>query len=111
MNKEKILQATGRKIKRFTIPQWDNMEVAIRSWSAKELQAFTDWQKAADQSVELFGKVAAMSLCDDEGKLLFTDEDVPALCEKDLDALMLILENATTFNRVSKAEVDKAKKN
>lgn len=105
--KDKIKAANGRKVKTFEVPQW-GFPVSIRSWSARELQDFTDWSKDGN-NVELFGRVAAMSLCDEQGCLLFADEDIPSLCEKDLNALLLILEQATTFNKVSKDQFEATK--
>ena len=52
-----------------------------------------------------------MTVCDENGKRIFKDEDIPALGKKSAKALSLIFDKAQELNGLSDEDVEKLSKN
>ena len=67
-----------------------------------------------ENAMEIIALLVSMSVCDDEGNLLFTEEDVTALMEASFDSLIKIAGKATELSGLSKeksGEVSSSLKN
>jgi hypothetical protein len=106
MNKDQITKA-GRKTARFPVPSW-GFDICIRSWSPKELAEHNQFcqDHKDDTSLDILARVAVVSLCDEQGNLLFTPDDLPLLADKDFTALRLITDEALKLNGLREEDAD-----
>ena len=107
LNREAILSAEDRPTDEIQIPEWGDTWVRIARWSLA-VQWRISRASADDQEERgrLLALVVALSLVDARGQRLFSDEDVPALAEKNFRALERIATAAMKWNGASAAEVD-----
>lgn len=106
LKREDILGAAPR-VETVNVPEWGG-DVAVRPLTAGELWK---WQDAwADEKRRHSGEAAALlvalSLCDDAGAALFTEEDVPALMRMPSAALAAVWSAALRVNRLDKPAQD-----
>jgi hypothetical protein len=120
-SKEAILGQSDKKIQALEVPEWGAMTVYIRVMNGRdrdEFEGFFARQRAAakKKGQEFFpdnfrSVVAAFTLCDTEGKRIFSLDDVDALGEKSSDALDRIAEAACKLNKLTDQEVSELRKN
>lgn len=106
LNREQILAANDTKIVKVPVPEWDG-DVYVRSLKAgqrDELIGLT--------SKELFSKLLVLTMVDENGASLgFTAEDIPALEEKSMTAVVRVFREALTVNGMTGEAVEEARKN
>jgi hypothetical protein len=69
-------------------------------------ELFTTDDKSAEKTMHMLAKVCVQSICDESGVLQFTDEDIPALLETDLDII-----NISNAVLAQHTPIETAKKN
>lgn len=120
LTKNEILGFDDRAIESLKVPEWGDGEVYLRVLSGEERDSFElACSKASnpDGSVDLSrlsnlrARMAALSLCDVEGKRLFSSQDVTALGKKSASALSRIWDKATQMNGMTKEDVEELAKN
>lgn len=98
---------------RFHVPEWGD-DVFLRHPTANDRD---EWELYCNENRGKRGtlwraKLAAMILCDEDGKLLFTkSDDVERLGTKSASALHRIWERGLQLFAVSEREVDELEKN
>ena len=116
LSKAAILAARDIVIERCEVPEWDG-HVFVKTLSARVKE---EWEqerlrvKGSDTEVNLINvraSLAAATMCDAEGQLLFGMEDIVALNEKSVKALDRVFETAVKLNRISAQDVDDLTKN
>lgn len=97
---------------RFHVPEW-NDTVYLRRPSANDRDAWELYcQEHAKNPHKIWrAKLAAMLLCDESGKLLFTDRDVEKLGERSAAALHRIWERGLELMRITEEDVEELEKN
>ncbi len=121
INREDILAARNFGIKEIEIPEWNGC-VLIRKWSGKDRSKFLQASVKIDENnvgvnydtiFENQMLVVALSLCDENGKRLFTNspEDIAAIGEIDSGALQVIYEEALMLNALKTTSLTDAAKN
>lgn len=105
--REKLLNRPRRTVK-VSVPELDT-DVYLGVWSGAERAAFHMWYGPEKRS-ELFGRVLCMSLFDESGNRVFTDDDVMHVqqCLDGVVAERLTLE-ALRLNGIAKEAVEDAK--
>ena len=92
-----ILAAEDRPTEEVEVPEWGGHTVRIARWSVA-----TQWRvsraAADDTRGQLLALVVALSLVDERGERLFSDEDLPTLMEKNFRALERIATAAMRWN-------------
>lgn len=111
--RQHILNVDDKKVIPLEVPEWKTT-VHLRAWTAGERASIQRAWREADKTGKGFeslsARVAVISLCDESGVKLFTDEHIPALQNKCASALELILNSALELNGLSGEAVAEAKK-
>lgn len=111
LTRASILEANDRPMKEIAVPEWGG-HVYIRMMSAGERDAFEGAQESNPAPYrDLRARLAVATVCDTDGELLFTPDDVPALTAKSGRALDRIFAAASKHNGLTKADVDELRKN
>lgn len=109
MNKQDILNLVDWKIAKVMVEEW-NQEISLRTWSAGDRIKFLQYHETNKDREFYMATIAALSICDDAGKRIFDDKDIPALSEKSGNALQTVVEAALKLNGLYKEATDDAKK-
>lgn len=112
LTKEQILAASDVTIKTVDVPEWGG-SVAVRSVSAKGRAVFenifTEWGKG---NIELaYPKILALTLCDEQGNLLFSESEAEALGNKNGTVAGRLVKAAFEINGIGGAATEQAKGN
>ena len=115
LSRDAILQAVDYRIERVDCPEWGG-HVFVRSMAGFERdlfeQSFVDSKGNRKEVVEnIRAGLAARTVCDADGKRLFSDKDIAALGKKSAAALDRIFEVSQRLSGLSKSEIKKKKKN
>lgn len=94
------------------VPEW-GITLWLRIWTAAERAELTRWAATAPDIATKVGfdqRVAALSVCDESGNRLYTDEQAPELSALDGDVLDRLAEKALKINGLWKGAIDEATK-
>jgi hypothetical protein len=96
----------------LVVPEWDDT-VLLRRPTANDRDAWELYcQEHNTKPKNVWrAKLASMLLCDEHGKLLFSQAEVQALGEKSASALHRIWEKGLELMRVTEEEVKELEKN
>tara|TARA_R110000822_G_scaffold275773_1_gene397878 strand:+ start:12643 stop:12987 length:345 start_codon:yes stop_codon:yes gene_type:complete len=111
LNKHQIYAAVDFKTEMIEIPEWGG-EIEIRTMSVGQkfdYDIFVAEKKPTMQELSLY--LIKKCCIDDQGKLLFTDEDDEFLLAKSVDSLMRLFEACVDLNRQRASDVEDAAKN
>lgn len=116
LNREEILKASDIGFKEIKVPEWGGV-VRVKGLSGKERDAFETSISIQDgKNVRLNlqnarAKLVALSVVDEENKLLFSSEDVKALGEKSAKALDRVYDVACRLSGLGDREIEGLLKN
>lgn len=116
LTREQILAAVDQKIEEVHVPEWDGT-VFIRNMTGKARDRFDRSRfKLVGKEVELIHEntraaLLAATLCDHEGKLIFSEADVAALGEKNGAVLDRLFEISQRLSGLRKEDVEDRAKN
>lgn len=113
LNKESILAANDLTTETVNVPEWQG-EIKIRSWTGAEREQFEKSVNVIDgkvKSSDVLSRIAVLSICDDDGKRIFTDADIPALSKKSAAALERIADKAVKLNGLTESDIEELAKN
>ena len=105
--KDQILNSDDHEIKEIDVPAWG--KVYIRSLTAaerNELEVRATEKKLDNFRVTLVG----LSLCDENGKQLFTRQEFAKLGAKSAASVGFVFDEAVSLNKIGKQDVDELKK-
>jgi hypothetical protein len=105
----KILEADDLPIKEVKVPEW-NCNVFVRMMTAEERDKF-EARQMANPMTDVRARIAAATVCDEHGTLLFSELDIPALNKKSARALDRVFAAATKHNAITAQDIDDLKKN
>ena len=111
LKRDDILAVKDIKIELVPVPEWGG-EVYIKGMSGLERDAFEASvieQKGNKQKVNMANvraKLAAQTLCDEEGNRLFNDADIKELGKKSASALQRVFEVAQRLSGIGDADVE-----
>jgi hypothetical protein len=108
LTKEAILGCKDLKVQKIDIPEWGG-EVFVRVMSGSQRDALEAELRKPTPS-PMRGRVAAYTICDEAGELLFNEKDIPALEAKSYSALDRVLVAATALNEMTEASIEELKK-
>ena len=111
LTRDAILQAQDLPTERVVVPEW-NGEVLVRALTGAERDAFE--QSIVEQRGKstrmnlqnLRAKLVALTVVDEEGKRLFSDEDAKLLGQKSAAALNRIFEVAQRLSGLRPEDVE-----
>lgn len=115
LDKAAILNSK-RPTKVITVPEWGG-NVTVRSFSGRDLVALQkevgEKGDSDDPMDKVFcaAKVIQMSVITADGRLMFSEEDIPALCDQPLNALLKLAQEIYQHNGLTQAAVEDTEKN
>ena len=110
LSKKDILTADDLKREVVSVPEWGG-DVNVRGMTGAERDKFESGiveQRGKEQSVNLANiraKLASLTICDDDGKRLFSEQDVQALSQKSAAALQRIFAVAQRLSGIGDDDV------
>lgn len=110
LSKEDILKAEDRKIEIVDVPEWGG-QVGIRVMSGAERDRWELDFITKPGNREVRASLLAFTLCDENGKPLFTEADVKALGEKSGAVLTRLFVVAKRLSAVGAEDVEELEKN
>lgn len=113
LDRAKALQAQDLNSERVSVPEWGG-DVLVWQMPEKRRNDFDRWNKEqCDKSdySQFNARLAADTVGDESGALLFTHEDIPALLEKSCVVLRRLAAVALRVNKMRKEDDEDAVKN
>lgn len=120
--REEILAASDHRTERVPVPEWgEDTVVIVRSLSGTDRDRLEGagiiWEKMPNGTLGIAGyqtagtraRLVAAALCDEDGRLLFTEADVAALGEKDSAPLDRVADVATRLSGMTPKAIEEAK--
>ena len=112
LSREHILSSDDRKTEDVAVPEWGG-SVRVRALSGAERDAYeagivqlrADGSKAISLQ-NLRGRLVSLSVVDEEGKRLFSDEDAIALGDKSASALERVFDVARRLSGLTEDDVE-----
>jgi hypothetical protein len=110
LTREAILAVPDRTIEEVSIPEWGG-KVFVRNMSGAERDQFEAslieirGKRQIFDMVNVRAKLVSLSVCDEAGGLLFTEQDVRALGEKSASAIQRIFRVAQRLSGLSEEDV------
>ncbi len=110
LDRESILkQAPVLPRELVTVPEWGG-DVYVRTLSASERdQLEMQWEKT--KRVHFRARLVYYCACDEQGKDLFREEDVPVLGGHSTSAITRVCDVAFRLNKFTREEVEELEKN
>ena len=104
LSKAKILAANDVKLEKVAVPEWGD-DVFIKTLSGSERDAFEE-AYSTEKMRNFRPRFLVLTLCDDKGNRLFTDDEVNALGEKSAAVINRLFDKAWALNAFRSEDVD-----
>lgn len=113
LSKQDILKADDSKTVELDVPEWGGKVLigTMSGFARDQFEAAIIGKNGGVNSTNIRAKLAASTLMDNKGNLLFTDKDIAALGKKSAAALDRVFEAAQKLNRISESDVEELAKN
>lgn len=100
-------------VERVPVPEWQpDGEVLVKTMTGAERDAFEQEVVAAgDRLDNIRARIAAHTCVDEQGKRLFSPDDIQALGRTSCVALDRVFDAARRLNKLSKQDVEELEKN
>jgi len=113
LTRDQILAADDLPRELVKVPEWGG-EVYVRTMTGIErdrweIQVVASNKKSSPENIRAM--MAALTVCDENNNLLFTQDDVEALGKKSAAALDRVLQAAMSLNQISQSAVEELEKN
>lgn len=111
LSREAILSAEDIKIEKVDVPEWGGF-VYIKTMSGTARDAFeAEMLNVKKEDRNIRAAMAAHTVCDESGELLFSEQDIVKLGKKSSAALDRILEVSQRLSGLSNDDVEELEKN
>ena len=116
LTRDDILAKDDLPVERVSVPEWGG-HVYVRTLSARERDAFEAAQLIQGKRrvrldlQDVRARFAALVICDQHGKPLFTHHDIPKLTSKSAAALNRIYEAGQRLNGMTDEDFEELAKN
>lgn len=113
LSKQDILKADDSKAIEVEVPEWGGTVIVgtMSGFARDQFEAAIIGKNGGANMVNIRAKLAASTLQDEKGNLLFSDKDVASLGKKSAAALDRVFEAAQKLNRITEADVEELAKN
>lgn len=109
LTRDQILASDDLEREPLEIPEWGGT-VFVKVMTAGERDKFEE-RFTRNRYDNTRAALAVACVCDEAGKPLFTDADIPALAGKSAAALQHVFDAAARLNALTKDDVDAMEKN
>ena len=110
LSKENILGSIDFEIFKIDVPKWGG-EVCLRPFSSKLKDKIEQLQMKPHPNNSPRSIALAGSICDEKGKLLFSDSDIFALSEKDGASVDIVMKKILSINGLTEDQIEEKAKN
>jgi hypothetical protein len=116
LTREQILGAQDIRIEPVEVPEWGGV-VYVKRMSCRAAEEYQDWLMARQNGdgslkmADLRASLLARVLCDDQGRLLFSEDDIGALGEKDSAVMARLFQAAQKASGLVDDAVEETEKN
>lgn len=108
-----ILNAEDTGIEKVSVPEWGG-EVFIRTMTGAERdtwEMYATRQLDSKGNVNIRAKLAVLTICDKDGKRLFSDSHHDQLSKKNAKALDRVYSRALKLNKLTDEDIEALEKN
>ena len=113
LSKQEILDSEDMKNTLLEVPEWGG-SVYIKAFTIRQKEIFergvTD-KKGNRKNVNVAALLCQMTIVDEEGNLLFSDDDISDLKRKSAMAMTRVFDEAARLNGFTKEDVEELEKN
>jgi hypothetical protein len=99
LTKDEILSITDKAVKEIEVPEWGGT-VFIKGMTMEDM----DYCKSLDDDEQQLEKMIVRFVCDEQGNSLFTEDDIPRMQKKSIQAFRRIVKEFKTYNSADDAE-------
>jgi len=113
LTKEQILNSQDLTKEKIEVPEWGGV-IFVRTMTGAERDSFEQGIVNDDRTANLSNiraKLCALTVVDEEGKRIFTDDDVKGIGEKSSLVLDRVFQVAQKLNGISPTDVEDLAKN
>lgn len=114
LSRDQILKVRDIEIEKVEVPEWGG-HVYVKTMSGKERDLFEVNQVIGESAEDKYGdiraRMAAMTICNEKGELLFDYNDIMALGKKSVAALNRVFSVAQRLSRLKNVDVEEMSKN
>lgn len=113
LSRDQILKAEDTQTETVSVPEWGG-EVIVRTMTGHARDRFESQivgKNGGTDMNNIRAKLAAATIVDDKGELLFSENDVAKLGKKSAAALDRVFVAAQRLNRISDSDVEELAKN
>jgi hypothetical protein len=113
LSKEQILTADDNKTTTVDVPEWGGSVIisTMSGFARDQFEGSLVGKNGGTNISNVRAKLAAATIVDEAGNLLFTDKDVAALGKKSSAALDRVFEASQKLNKISDGDVEELAKN
>lgn len=109
LSRDQILASDDLPREAVEVREWGG-SVWVRTLNGLQRDGF-ETATAGKAKIETLAMLAVRTVCDEAGSLLFSEDDVPALLQKNADAILRIVEVALRINAINRKDIDELEKN
>ena len=115
LSRDSIIAVKDFGIEKIDVPEWGG-EVCLKKWSAKERgiylsMAFNESEVKMDEVANSMVSAVAMSLCDEDGKRLFNDDELDILAGKNGEVIERLCKEVYKLNGLAANSIEESAKN
>ena len=117
LTREQILEAKDIQMKKINVPEWGG-DIYVKGLSGianeKFQESIIEIKEDGKRKVTykyMRAKLLALTICDENGNLLFSEEDIEALDNKSSYVLSIIYETAQRLSGLTKGDIENLRKN
>lgn len=114
LDREAILKADDRRREEVEVPEWGgSVFIGVLSGSERDVfeTSILEANKSGRGYSNIRARLAALTICDDNGERLFSEDDVEALGQKSSKALDRVFEAAQRINGLTAKDVSELEGN
>ena len=109
LSREDVLGVNDIKIVKVDMPEWLDGYVYVKGMNGLEREEFEKFYRDdTNEPLNIRAKLAAMTICDEDGTLLFSIEDAEELGKKSASSLVRIFDVSRGLNSLGDEESEKA---
>ena len=112
LSKDAILSKEDVKTKQIHIPEWEGDVIisTMSGYARDRFEASVIGKNGGANTINIRAKLVASTLVDEQGKLIFSEDDILKLGKKSSTALDRIFEEAQKLNNIGEQEIDELAK-
>ena len=116
LGKEDILKVQDLQFEEVDVPEWGG-KVKVRMMTGTERDSFeqsimkTEGKEIVRDMANMRAKLLVRTICNEDGKRIFTDKDIDVIGGKSAAALVKVFEVAQRLNKLSASDAESSEKN